>query len=113
MSPIYYYSPGSQATIFFETLDAAGARSDGYGVIPSITRILFPDLTIAVGFPQNMTKIDTGLFRYVFTLPTGSSGVGSYLVDISYQDPADFYIKSTFRQIVVTSPAGAYSISTV
>jgi hypothetical protein len=113
MSQIYYYGPGAKAALFFETLDGYGLRSDGYGVLPSITRILFPNLSIAVGFPQYMTKVDVGLFRYFFTLPTGSASVGSYLVDILYQDPDTFANKQTFMQIVVAAPAGSYSISAV
>ena len=113
MNQIYYYGPGTQVTLFFETLDGYGLRSDGYNVLPSITRILFPNLTAAMGYPQDMTRVDVGLFKYNFTLPTGSASIGSYLVDVLYQDPDTFANKQTFMQIVVTAPMGGYSISTV
>lgn len=85
-----YYFPGQKATVFLETLDSNGVRADGYTPpdgYPIITRVIFPDLTLADGFPQNMTKLDTGLYFFQFTLPTGGSSIGSYGVDVTYNVP--------------------------
>jgi hypothetical protein len=111
MSYILNYAPGQTATLVFQTLNSLGARSDGYG-IPSITRIISPSLTLAVGFPQSMTRLDVGLFTFQFALPTMASAVGTYIADIAYQDPDSGNPKATFFQIVVSAPFGQYSIST-
>jgi len=102
-----YYSPGQQATIILEII------SDGYRVdpiaLPLINRIIYPGLTLAAGFPQNMTKIDTGIYRFIFTLPTGASSVGTYLVDGYYVDPNAFNMVFALYQVIVTAPFGIYS----
>jgi hypothetical protein len=107
---ILYHSPGQLVTVLLETLNPDGYRADGYAV-PSVNRIIFPSLANASSYPQNMVKIGEGLYRHSFTLPTGASAVGSYVVDIKYQLPDDPTIKSSFVQVVVTAPAGNYSIS--
>src|SRR5271170_4023130 len=111
MSYILNYAPGQTATLVFQTLDNLGARSDGYG-IPSVTRIISPNLTLAVGFPQNMTRLDIGLFMFQFALPTMASAVGTYIADISYLNPDTNNPENTFFQIVVSAPFGQYSVST-
>lgn len=112
MSYVLNYSPGQQATIVFETLDGYGARADGY-LVPSITRIIFPNLFLAAGYPQNMARIDVGLYIFQFTIPTEASAVGSYIVDILYYDPDTGEPRSTFFQVIVSAPFGQYSISTI
>ncbi len=62
---VLYYSPGQKATIFLETLNGSGVREDGY--VPAVTRVVFPDLSLAAGFPQNMVKLDVGLYFFQFT----------------------------------------------
>lgn len=111
MSFILASSPGQQVSLVFETLNSLGERSDGYG-IPVISRIVFPNLSVAAGYPQNMTRLDVGLFIFQFVLPTQASAVGSYIADVSYQDPDTGQAKNTFFQIVVSAPFGNYSVST-
>ena len=111
MSHILNYSPGQQVTLVFETLNSLGARADGYGH-PSIVRIIFPNLSLASGYPQTMTRLDVGLFNFQFALPVLATAVGSYIVDVTYLDPDSGNPKSTFFQIVVTAPYGQYSAST-
>lgn len=111
------YSPGQIATLCFESYNADGYRADGYvpttaredGYVPIVTRIIYPDLSLADDFPQFMTKIDVGLYYYQFTLPTGSSAVGAYLVDVMYWDPITITQKQMLYQILVSAPFGLYS----
>lgn len=112
MSNILQYSPGQLVTIIFETLNDVGARSDGYG-IPVIYRIIFPNLSLASGYPQNMNRLDIGLFTFQFTLPINAASVGSYIVDIAYLNPNNGNPESTFFQVIVSAPGGQYSISTI
>src|ERR1700729_1504039 len=99
MSWILNASPGQVVTIVFEQLLSDGYRSDGYysgdifndgynttdgyrdgyadgyGAdgyydLPLVNRIIFPSLIDATGYPQQMVRIDTGLYYFQFTLPT-------------------------------------------
>lgn len=106
-----YYFPGQKATVFLETLNASGARADGYTApdgYPSITRVIFPDLSLAANFPQNMVKLDVGLYFFQFTLPTGATSVGSYLVDGYYNLPGTANYTRPLWQIIVTAPFGNF-----
>jgi hypothetical protein len=107
MDLVTYY-PGQKVTIFLETLDGYGVRQD-CAVTPTINRIIFPNFIVAPGYPQLMLHVDTGLYYFQFTLPTGASAVGSYLVDAGYVRPADGYSVVKAYQIVVISPYGNYS----
>ena len=121
--------PGNQVTVVFETLNADGYRADGYNAaifgapdgydtidgyynLPVIERIIFPSLALASGYPQKMARIDSGLYYFQFTLPTGSTAVGSYIVDMQYINPATNNVGETFTQVVVMAPFGQYTIST-
>lgn len=107
---VLYYSPGQKATIFLDTLDGYGIRADGY--TPSVTRVIFPDLSLAADFPQAMIKLDTGLYYFQFTLPIGATAIGSYLVDVTYNVPHTVTYLQTLYQMVVTAPYGIYSAIT-
>ncbi len=113
MSTILYYYPGTKATIFLETKDGYGQRGDnntsfdGY-LTPVVTRVIFPDLSLAAGFPQPMIKLDIGLYYFQFTLPVGAASVGSYLVDVTYNDPGNPLDLTATYQIVVSAPFGNY-----
>jgi hypothetical protein len=111
MSFILQQSPGQTVTVVFETLDGYGSRADGYS-IPVISRIIFPNLSLASGYPKSMNRIDVGLFNFSFTLPSLATAVGSYIVDVSYQNPDTGLPEQTFFQVVVTAPFGQYSITT-
>ena len=111
------YSPGQTATIFLETLDGYGQRANSIGIdgytVPTITRLVFPNLTLAAGYPVPMVKLDTGLYYYQFILPTGAAAVGSYLVDIEYINPTTGYINTGLYQINVNAPYGLYGLTSV
>ena len=55
-------NPGQTIRLVVQTLDGYGNRVDGY--VPQVTKVFFPDESIASGYPQAMTKIDTGLYAH-------------------------------------------------
>jgi len=117
MSTLLYYFPGQKATIFLETKDGYGQRGDnntsfdGY-LTPVITRVIFPDLSLAAGFPQPMVKLDTGLYFFQFTVPVGGKSVGSFLIDVTYNNPGNPLDLTQTYQLVVTAPFGNYGVTT-
>jgi hypothetical protein len=113
MSTVLSYSPGQVATLVQQVLNLDGYRADGYAGPPIIARIVFPNLTLASGYPVAMTKLDTGLYNYSFRLPTGGASVGTYIVDIYWYHPNTLQLQQNFIQINVTSPYGVYSIAPV
>lgn len=102
------YYPGYEATIFLETKDGYGVRQDS-ATQPTVTQIIFPDMSLSDGYPQDLTKIETGLYYFKFTLPTGASSVGSYLVDVSFTNPANNEINTATYQVIVTVPFGNFN----
>jgi hypothetical protein len=103
------YQPGQTVSIWFETLND-GYRSDGYNT-PVVNRIIFPSGALTTGYPKTMTRYDVGLYFLQFVLPTGSTAVGSYIVDIGYTDPATGNAQTTFIQVLVSAPFGLYSVT--
>ena len=113
MPTVLNYTPGQQVTVFQEVKDGYGNRTDD-GYTPVVTRVILPpSFTLALGYPQNMTRLDTGLYYFQFTLPTGAAAVGSYLVDIAYLNPTLGIINTNTYQIVVTAPFGNYGLTAV
>jgi len=106
MQPVILsYFPGQKVTLFLEVVDGYG-RIDSF-TPPTIDGIIFPDLSPAPGFPQLMTHLNTGLYSFNFTLPTGAASVGSYLVEASY-NYKDGYVNSQLYQIIVQAAFGNY-----
>lgn len=103
-----FHSPGQIATIFL-----TNTGSDGYLLdtpsLPSIDRLVLPDLTDDDGYPQNMTKLDTGIYYFEYTIPSGASAVGTYLIKIVYEKGTAMDYTTEFYQIIVTAPYGIYS----
>jgi hypothetical protein len=106
---IFYYSPGKTVTVFLETIDSGGQRADS-GTLPFVSRIIYPDFSLSAGLPQNMVQLDVGLYYFQFTLPQSGNATGSYLVDVTYVDPADSITKQTLYQVIVNTPFGTYSV---
>jgi len=107
MTQVFYHSPGQTVTVVLETLNVNGGRENSVS-LPLVNRIILPSLTLAANFPQAMTQLDTGLYYYKFVLPTGATAVGTYIIDISYVDPAISMTKSFACQVVVTTVAGNF-----
>lgn len=105
---ILQYAPGQKVTMFLDSFDSQGMRADGYDV-PTVTRIIFPDLSLASDFPKVMSKLDTGLYYFQFTLPVFAEAVGSYVVDVTYWDPVTVLEKQTIYQIICTAPFGNFN----
>ena len=110
MSQVLQFFPGQTVKIFLETKDGYGTRTDA-AALPIVDRIILPGLTLAADYPQDMTLLDTGLYYFQFTLPSGSAAVGSYLVDVSYINPANDAINSETYHVIVSAPFGNYSVS--
>ncbi len=110
MIQILNFFPGQKVSIFLETVDGYGTRTDSPAT-PVVSRIVFPDLTLATGYPQNMVRLDVGLYYYQFVLPTGAVSIGSYLAEVTYINPANDAVNSSFYQIIVSAPFGNYSAS--
>lgn len=108
---ILSYFPGQKVNIFLETLDGYGTRNDGYAT-PSVNRIILPNLTVTAGYPQNMTRYDTGLYYHQFILPSGAISVGNYLVDVSFFSPATGFVNTQLYQLIVNAPFGNFSVVT-
>lgn len=110
MSTVLSYSPGQIATVAQQILNLDGYRVDGYGGAPIVAKVILPNLTLATGYPISMTRLDIGLYNYSFTLPTGPSSIGTYLVDLYWYHPDTFQLQQNFIQINVSSPYGVYSV---
>jgi len=95
-----------------------GVRADGYdgysgdGYEIAVNRVIFPDLSLADDFPQYMTKLDTGLYFFQFTLPKGIVAIGSYLVDVSYRHPTTHTVVTQIYHFIVNAPFGSYGMNT-
>jgi hypothetical protein len=82
----YFANPGSKVTIVAQVTDGyTGALSDGY--VPTVEKILFPTFEVAAGFPQPMVKLDTGLYVFSLTIPSGSAYLGTFLVQVFWAEP--------------------------
>jgi hypothetical protein len=80
-----FANTGQLVRIAVQTTDGyTGEREDGY--VPIITSIIYPDLSVAAGYPQNMTRLDTGLYIRGIQLPIGVDALGSYIVNVYWQD---------------------------
>jgi len=111
MLTVQNYFPGQKATIFLETLDPMTKLRADSPTIPVINRVIFPDLSLALDFPQNMVKLDVGLYYFQFTVPFNAQSVGSYLVDGEYTQPVTNAVLTFMYQIVVNAPYGQYGIA--
>jgi len=110
MNDCFTYTPGSLVTLYFVIADGYHQRTDD-GYIPVVTRIIVPGFTLAAGYPQNMTRLDVGLYYFQFQLPTGAGSVGTYFVDIAYLDPINGLIANDNRQIVCIAAFGNFGLT--
>jgi hypothetical protein len=75
-----FANTGQLVRIVVQTLDGYGNRVDGY--IPIVDSVLFPDLSVAVGYPLDMTRIGVGLYAHGLQLPTGADALGTYVASV-------------------------------
>lgn len=109
MHTVLQYSPGQIATVTLSVMDQNNVLTDGY-TQPVVTKILMPNLTSAAGFPVAMQKIDTGLYRFSFQIPSGAVSVGSYVVVMTYTSPGGA-IHNEVVEIKVSAPFANFSAS--
>lgn len=102
------YTPGQIVEILHQITDGY-VRVDGYST-PVISRVILPDFTTSPLYPLNMVRISTGLYYHKFTLPTGSAALGTYIVDLSWTDPAN-NTHQDIIQVVVSASYGLFSVS--
>ncbi len=109
MITILSYSPGQKATLFLETLNASGIRTNS-ATTPSLTRVILPSGVIPTdGYPAALTSRGTGLYSISFLLQTGAAAVGSYLAEVTYTSPVTSQISIATYQLLVSPTAGMFS----
>jgi len=101
MTASIFANPSQTVSLVVETTNSDGVRADGYldGYdAPVVTSLWLPSGSASSSFPQTMTQLGTGLYYINITIPSGSSGVGSFIADIHWGQPgtglarADVYI---------------------
>lgn len=104
-----FANTGQLIRLVIQTLDGYGNRSDGY--IPIVQSIIFPDLSVAAGYPQFMVNLSTGLYTHGLQLPIGADSLGTYIASI-YWEENDLPKWETFA-INVARPFGISSVSPI
>lgn len=84
MTSYIFANPGQVVRLIVQTTDGYGNRNDGY--IPIVNNIYFPDLSTVVGYPLPMAKLEKGLYISGLQLPIGQTALGTYIVNIYWQD---------------------------
>ena len=79
-------NPGQTVSLVTQVIDGYGARVDGY--VPQVVNVLFPDLSSASGYPQAMTRVSTGLYTHQLSIPSGTSGLGTFIVSVLFTNPS-------------------------
>lgn len=79
-----FANTGQLVRLVVQTLNGSDQVVDGY--IPSVQSIIFPDLSLAAGYPKPMTRIGTGLYAHGIQLPTGADALGSYVASIQWEE---------------------------
>lgn len=108
MSSIIFANPGQTVSLAVQVTDGYGDRVDGY--TPIVKSVYFPDLSSAIGYPVNMTRLTTGLYTHSLTIPSGIAAVGTYIASISWPTPDNMVAWEIF-QIHVALPFGTSSVS--
>lgn len=105
-----FANPGQTVVLTIQTVDSSGARVDGY--TPTVMEVLFPDLSAATGFPVAMTRVGTGLYTYQLSIPSGTSGLGTFTVSTRFTDPSVASgVKWDVFSINVSLPFGNSSVT--
>jgi hypothetical protein len=77
-----YANTGQVVRLVLQTTNVQGYLIDGY--IPVVTSIIFPDLTVATGYPKEMIRLNTGLYIHGIQLPKGVAGLGTYIASVMW-----------------------------
>lgn len=114
MDGLFVYSAvaGQRVTLVAQTVDGySGARVDGY--MPNVQQILFPSLDAAAGFPQNMTRVDVGLYAFTFQIPNGIDSLGTFITSIYFVEPGTLKQVWQTHVINVARPFGNISATPI
>jgi hypothetical protein len=104
-----FANTGQLVRLVVQTLDGYGNRADGY--VPIVYSVLYPDLSLGAGYPQAMTRLDTGLYAHGLVLPTGADALGTYIASVYwYMDST--IIWETFA-INVARPFGISAVTPI
>jgi hypothetical protein len=86
-----------------------GALSDGY--IPIVLGVMFPDLSQAAGYPQNMTRLGFGLYAHGIQIPTGADALGTYIAQVYWEEKGQ--PKNAVFAINVARPFGIANVTPI
>lgn len=104
-----FANTGQLIRLVVQTLDGYGNRADGY--TPVVESVLYPDLSLAAGYPQSMVRLDTGLYGHGLLLPTGADALGTYIASVSWYENGQ--IKWATFAINVARPFGISAVSPI
>lgn len=103
-----FANTGQLVRLVVQTLDGYdGYRTDGY--VPVVNSIIFPDLSVAAGYPQTMVRLDTGLYACGLQLPTGADALGTYIASVFWLE-GGYPVWETFA-INVARPFGVSTVT--
>lgn len=78
-----FANTGQLVRLVVQTLDGYN-RVDGY--VPVVESVLFPDLSLAAGYPLQMTRLSTGLYAHGLQLPLGADALGTYVASVYWEE---------------------------
>lgn len=79
-------NPGQTVTFAVQVINSTGALQDGYQA-PTVDFILTPSGAGSAGYPIAMTEVAGGVFIHSVTIPSGSTGLGTYVASCSWPHP--------------------------
>jgi len=109
MTTSMFANPGQTVTLTVQTVDGYGERAN-VAALPRIMSVLYPSLSPVLGYPQNMSNVQTGLYAHQLTLPTGPVSLGTFVVSTRYVALNGSIVWDTFL-IQVALPFGNSSLS--
>lgn len=94
----------------------SGTGTNTYGArvdvsTPQVMSIYFPDRSYSEGFPQTMTRLETGLYFYDIIIPTGLTSLGTFIASTMHTE-GNNTVWNTFI-INVARPFGNSSASPI
>jgi hypothetical protein len=85
MTQFLFANPGQIVTIAIQTLNQEGVRTDPSSP-PSVVTLYDPSLSAVSGYPAQMTKLSTGLYRYQISFDKTAT-LGTYIASITWIHP--------------------------
>jgi hypothetical protein len=102
---------GQVVRLVVETLGNDGYRADD-GYVPVVTSVIFPDLSLSIGYPAAMMRLDTGLYVSGLQIPTGADAIGTYIATVFWLDVNNNPNYETYA-INAARPFGISSVSPI